>query len=110
MHNKKNDVRFMIKDDDLITTQGKIKALVDTIKTYEVIVSLGTGGDYCGTYVENIVKQKYPNIEVSHPYQYKKFINSKEKKKSEFELYPALRAENMEQLKKIIDFVERFSL
>ena len=116
MHNKKNDVRFMIKDDaDLFgwngkTTQGKIKALVDTIKTYEVIVSLGTGGDYCGTYVENIVKQQYPNIEVSHPYQYKKFINSKEKKKSEFELYPALRAENMEQLKKIIDFVERFSL
>ena len=52
----------------------------------------------------------YPNIEVNYPYEYNKFINSKEKQESELELYPTLKPQNVKQINKIVDFVERFPL
>ena len=110
IHNQDNDIRVGIKNITKGSVPGNIKALVDTVKNYEVLISLGSGGEYYGAYVEEVVKQMYPNIEVSYPYEYSKLINSKEKKEPEFELYPTLKPENMKQLNKIVDFVERFPL
>ena len=110
IHNEDNDIRLAAKNIGKCSIQGTIKALVDTVKDYELIISLGTGGEYYGAYVEEVVKKMYPHIEVNYPYEYNKFINSKEKKESELELYPTLKPQNVKQINKIVDFVERFPL
>ena len=100
VHNLVNNICFMIKEEELCST-WIIEALISTIKNYDLLVSLGSGGAY------------YGELEAASPFRYSKFLNSEEKKeinKTEFELYPILKQKNLNQLNKIVDFIERFPL